>query len=59
MNEQEHGSESKLVFDFPWNAVTETTEITAILCDLFFLKPLEGLFQWPWESQELCHNGSF
>lgn len=39
-----HGSESKLVFDFPWNAVIETPEITAILCDLFFSKSPEDFF---------------
>lgn len=32
-------------FDFPWIAVMETTEITAILCDLLFLKSLEGFFR--------------
>lgn len=49
----------QILSDSPWNAVTEATEITAILCDLFFLKSLEGFFQWPWGPQELCHDASF
>lgn len=32
----EHLHETKFLFDFPWNAVIETTEAIAILCDFFF-----------------------